>query len=85
MTKQVGSGLRHDLGVFEVGAWQDRLQSAEYGVQITEELGNKTVGAWLRRALVCIGGQGEALPLPASVARERQLGQHVVLSLPEAF
>jgi hypothetical protein len=33
MTKQVGSGLRHDLGVFEVGAWQDRLQSAEYGVQ----------------------------------------------------
>ena len=42
------------------------------------------VGAWLRRALVWIGGQGEALPLPAGGARERQLGQHVVLSLPEA-
>ena len=41
------------------------------------------VGAWLRRALVWLGGQGEALPLPAGDARERQLGQHVVLPLPE--
>jgi hypothetical protein len=31
------------------------------------------------RVLVCIGGQGEALPLPAGDARERQLGQHAVL------
>jgi len=29
-----------------------------------------------------LGGQGEALPLPAGGARE--IGQHVVLSLPEA-
>ena len=29
---------------------------------------------WLRRALACLGGQGEALPLPASGARERQEG-----------
>ena len=42
-------------------------------------------GAWLRRALVCLGGQGEALPLPASGARERRLGQHAVLTLPEAM
>jgi hypothetical protein len=32
----------------------------------------------------CVGVQGEALPLPAGGARERQRGQHVVLSLPEA-
>jgi len=32
----------------------------------------------------CLGVQGEALPLPAGGARERQRGQHVVLSLPEA-
>ena len=52
-----------------------RVQSTDYGGK---------VGAWLRRALVCIGGQGEALPLPAAIGRERQLGQHAVLPLPEA-
>ena len=39
-------------------------QSTEYRVQRTEEPGHKKVGTWLRRVLVCIGGQGEALPLP---------------------
>ena len=38
------------------------------------------VGAWLRRALYWLGGQGEALPLPAGGGRERQLGQHDVLA-----
>jgi hypothetical protein len=42
------------------------LQSTEYRVQSAEDGGK--VGAWLRRALVLIGGQGGALPLPASVA-----------------
>ena len=41
----------------------------DYRVRITDYGGK--VGAWLRRALVFIGGQGEALPLPASGARER--------------
>ena len=45
---------------------------------------HKKVGAWLRRALLGIGGQGEALPLPAGGARERQLGWHAVPTLPEA-
>ena len=31
-----------------------------------------------------LGGQGEALPLPAGEARERQLGWHAVPTLPEA-
>jgi hypothetical protein len=44
MTKQVGSGLRHDLGVFEVGAWQDRLQSAEYGVQSASRARERQLG-----------------------------------------
>jgi len=39
-----------------------RVRSTDYGWK---------VGAWLRRALLWIGGQGEALPLPASGARER--------------
>jgi hypothetical protein len=38
------------------------LQSTEYRVQSAEDGGK--VGAWLRRALVLIGGQGGALPLP---------------------
>ena len=49
------------------------------------------VGAWLRRALVLIGVQGEALPLPESepfpirqTLTAIRLGQHVVPTLPEA-
>ena len=52
-------------------------QIAEYGVQITEE----RVGRGLA-APSYGGGQGEALPLPASGARERQLGWHAVPTLP---
>ena len=54
----------------------------QVGIALRAILEASKVGAWLRRALVWIGGQGEALPLPASGAREGQLGQHVVLSLP---
>ena len=56
----------------------------QVGIALRAILEASKVGAWLRRALVCIGGQGEALPLPASVARERQLGWHAVPTLPEA-
>jgi hypothetical protein len=55
----------------------------QVGIALRAVLEASKVGAWLCRALVCIGGQGGALPLPASGARERQLGQHVVLSLPD--
>ena len=56
------------------GRTEDRVQSTDYGGK---------VGTWLCRVLVFIGGQGEALPLPASGARERQEGQHVVPTLPD--
>jgi len=76
-----------------------RVRSTDYGgeesvnakVQIGAELlwkggkgMTKKVGTWLCRVLVFIGGQGEALSLPASGARERQLGWHAVPTLPEA-
>ena len=54
-----------------------RVQSTEYRLRSTDYGGK--VGAWLCRVLVCIGGQGEALPLPAAIGRERQLGQHAML------
>ena len=56
----------------------------EVGIALRAILAASKVGAWLRRALVFIGGQGGALPLPASRARERQLGRHAVPTLPEA-
>jgi hypothetical protein len=76
------------------------VQITEYGVQSTEEPGHKKVGTWQDRvqSTECrvrrdgrgvasprppgVGVQGEALPLPAGGARE--IGQHMVLSLPEA-
>jgi hypothetical protein len=42
----------------------------EVGIALRAILAASKVGAWLRRALVFIGGQGEPLPLPAGVARE---------------
>ena len=54
----------------------------QVGIALRAILEAAKVGAWLRRALVFIGGQGEALPLPASGARERQLGWHAVPTLP---
>jgi len=56
----------------------------EVGIALRAILEASKVGAWLHRALVWIGGQGGALPLPASGARERQLGWHAVPTLPEA-
>ena len=55
----------------------------QVGIALRAILEAAKVGAWLRRALVFIGGQGGALPLPASGARERQLGWHAVPTLPD--
>ena len=63
-------------------------RSTEYGLQSTEGTGWLEY-SWLGEGRgvasprpTWLGGQGEALPLPAGGARE--IGQHVVLSLPEA-
>ena len=50
----------------------------EVGIALRAILEASKVGAWLRRALLGLGGQGVSLPLPASVARARQLGWHAV-------
>ena len=57
----------------------------QVGIALRAILEASKVGAWLRRALLCLGGQGGALPLPASGGRERQLGWHAVPTLPEAI
>ena len=54
-----------------------RLQSTEYGLRREGRDVASPRPPWL-------GGQGEALPLPAGEARERQLGWHAVPTLPEA-
>ena len=75
-------GESEDRAKVQIGLRPVERWKPEYRVRSTDYGGN--VGAWLRRVLVCLGGQGEALPLPASVAREIQLGWHAVPTLPDA-
>ena len=56
------------------------MQSSEYGVQRTG--GGREVRSRFGRLLA--NGRDAVAPLPAGGARERQLGQHAVLPLPEA-
>ena len=67
------------IGLRPVQKWKGevRLQSTEYGLRREGRDVASPRPPWL-------GGQGEALPLPAGEARERQLGWHAVPTLPEA-
>ena len=82
-----GGPRKGDSAKVQIGAellWKGAkgMTKTRWGVagQSTEDGGK--VGTWLCRVLVFIGGQGGALPLPASGARERQLGWHAGPTLP---